>query len=124
MNNVGTSVVTASTDCSNNFTGLQDPTSQDNIVTLPQNKRNPFFTFNQWIFPNLRFGCSRNLSVVTVRVGTSQGQSPPGLFIWEDISDYVINVVSYMRINLTIPNGRTVNSLSNGHFGTWPFVCY
>ena len=50
------------------------------------------------------------MSVVTVRVDTSQGQSPPGLFIWEDISDYVINVVSYMRINLTMPNGRIVRT--------------
>ena len=114
---------TASTECTNNFTsfsGLQDPTSLDNIVTLPQNERNPFFTFNQWIFPNLRFGCDRNLSVVAVRVSTTQGKSPPGLFIWEDGSSAIIGVVSYARVNISMPRGHIIET-GNGHIIRYEF---
>ena len=103
---------TASAECSNNFTSfssLWDP-SVDSIVFGPQHERPGNVPAFQFIFPNLRFGCIGNLSVITVRVNTTIGQSPPDLFIWEDgiVDPYITGVVSYVRVNLTMPNGHIV----------------
>ena len=48
--------------------------------------------------------------MITVTVNTTQGQSPPDLFIWEEESAANIGVLSYVRANLTVPNGRFVET--------------
>ena len=96
------SVTANSGECTNNFTSsLSDLRRLGNIVFLPPNKRVffNFFAFERWIFPNLRFGCDRNLSRIRVRANTTEGRPSPQLSIWEDGA--VDNL--YRDINSTIP---------------------
>ena len=100
------SVTANSGECTNNFTSsLDDLRRLSNIVFLPPNERNVlnFFAFEQWIFPNLQFGCDRNLSRIRVRVNTctTEGRPSPQLSIWEFEDAIGDNV--YRNINSTSP---------------------
>ena len=96
------SVTANSEECPNNFTSnLSDLRRPGNIVFLPPNERvfSNFFAFERWIFPNLPFGCDRNLSRIRVRANTTEGRPSPQLSIWEDGA--VEN--TYRDINSTSP---------------------
>ena len=96
------SVTANSGECTNNFTSsLSDLRRLGNIVFLPPNERNifNFFAFEQWIFPNLLFGCNRNLLRIQVRANTTEGRPSPQLTIWEEGA--VEN--TYLNINSTSP---------------------
>ena len=60
------------------------------------------------------------MSVVTVRVDTTLGQSPPGLFIWQRVLSGDFSLVSYERINLTVPSGRIVET-GDGQISRYEF---
>ena len=60
------------------------------------------------------------MSVVTVRVDTTLGQLPPGLFIWQRVLSGDFSLVSYERINLTVPSGRIVET-GNGQTSRYEF---
>ncbi len=60
-----------------------------NITLLPRGDERDItdqFLFRQWIFPNMRFGCNGNLSMIIVRTNSSEGDSAPRLTLWEDIT--------------------------------------
>ncbi len=86
-------------ECVDNITSAQDPSSLMNITLLPRgDETNDFgqFLFRQWIFPNMRFGCNGNLSMIIVRTNSSEGDSAPRLTLWEEA---VSGPDSYRRIN-------------------------
>ena len=98
------SVTANSGECTNNFTSsLSDLRRLGSIVFLPPNKRVffNFFAFERWIFPNLRFGCDRNLSRIRVRANTTEGRPSPQLSIWEFEDAIGDNV--YRNTNSTSP---------------------
>ncbi len=85
-------------ECVNNITSAQDPSSLMNITLLPRgDERNTAdqFSFRQWIFPSMRFGCNGNLSMIIVRTNSSEGDSAPRLSLWRDAIGFTN---SYRRI--------------------------
>ena len=99
--------------CARNFTSLEnleDPTGLGTIVTLPPNFNFSVFEHNQWIFPNLRFGCNDSLSRITVRVNVGVGQARPQLFIWEDMIQTSVPLIMYERVSSNSPTSSIVES--------------
>ncbi len=106
-------------ECVNNFTSLQDiaqdPLSSLNITLLPRgDERDDFnaFPFRLWVFPNMRFGCSGNLSRILVRTNARLrgNRTAPKLVTWMDTGADMTFSAVYQAINVPYPDGVVSSS--------------
>ncbi len=102
-------------ECVNNFTSLQDiaqdPSSSLNITLLPRgDERDDLdaFPFRLWVFPNMRFGCSGNLSRILVRTNARLrgNRTAPEVATWKETA-----IGIYRIVDVPYPDGVVSSSL-------------
>ncbi|XP_064406652.1 probable LIM domain-containing serine/threonine-protein kinase DDB_G0286997 isoform X2 [Halichondria panicea] len=102
-------------ECVNNFTSLQDiaqdPSSLLNITLLPRgDERDDLnaFPFRLWVFPNMRFGCSGNLSRIIVRTNARlrENRTAPEVATWKETA-----IDLYRIVDVPYPDGVVSSSL-------------
>ncbi len=108
-------------ECVNNFTSLQniaqDPSSSLNTTLLPRGDERDdefnVFPFRLWVFPNMKFNCSGNLSRILVRTNASESQTaPPRLAIWNEMENTDNNIRAvYQTIDVPYLAGEVNLSL-------------
>ncbi len=99
----------------NNFTSLQDiaqdPSSLMNITLLPRGDEIDdldAFPFRLWVFPNMRFGCSGNLSRILVRTNARlrENRTAPEVATWKETAIGIYGIV-----DVPYPDGVVSSSL-------------
>ncbi len=104
-------------ECVHNFTSLQDiaqdPSSSLNTTLLPRDDERDPFPFRLWVFPNMRFNCSGNLSRILVRTNANESQTaPPRLAIWNEMENIDNNIRAvYQTIDVPHPDSVVSSSL-------------
>ncbi len=84
---------------------VEDPPSTFNITYHNGIIPTPVYDYGHWVFPNMAFGCTANLSKIIVRANASE-EPIPRLTIWKKSENKIVDpniIAEYLDTNIS-PN--------------------